>query len=204
MSLWAHAVCISQDDRAEKEAQVQLMRRIFTRADLVMADLGEKGGEYDDIVTIFNSSMDIVRIPADHEQIEQERYEMFGLPAYTDRNWESRRIFLARPWFRRVRVMQEYALASTVNMMHGTLILEGQKLPGLISQMIARNSTLRISIVPSCPQDKMLKLIGHEAGSTIFAIYLHSAKPRISVTKFVLYLALQRMRNAQRYTSTMF
>ena len=85
MSLWADAVCISQDDRAGREARVQLMRRIFTRADLVVADLGEEGDQYDDIATIFNSSMDIVRIPTDHEQIEHERYEMFDLPAYTDR-----------------------------------------------------------------------------------------------------------------------
>ena len=45
----------------------------FTRADLVVADLGEEGDEYDDIATIFYSSMDIVRIPTDHEQVEYER-----------------------------------------------------------------------------------------------------------------------------------
>ena len=42
--------------------------------------------------------------------------------------------------------MQEYALASRVNMMHGTLILEGGTLPGLISQMIARGFTPRFIV----------------------------------------------------------
>ncbi len=87
--------------------------------------------------------MDIVRTPADHKQIEQERYEMFALPAYTDQKWGSRRKFLARPWS---RVMQEHALASRVNMMHGTLILEGETLPGLTSQMIARGFTPRFVV----------------------------------------------------------
>lgn len=136
--LWADAICINQGDNQEKEAQVRLMQRIYTRADLVVADLGEAGDDYDDVATVFNALWHVVRTTAVYEQIDYERLEMFGLPAHTDAKWEKWRRFLARPWFCRVWVMQEYAFASNVNMMYGTLHLHGEALPGLIPQIIQR------------------------------------------------------------------
>ena len=73
--LWADAVCINQADNEEKEAQVRLMRRIFARADLVVADLGEAGDDYDDVATIFNALMHITKTTTDYEQIEYQKYE---------------------------------------------------------------------------------------------------------------------------------
>ena len=142
--LWADAICINQADNEEKEAQVQLMRRIYTSATQVIADLGEAGHDYDDVATIFNALRHITRTTAHYEQIGHDRYENFGLPVYTDRKWESWRRFLARPWFRRVWVMQEYALASEVNMMHGTAHLDGEALPGLILKILNRGLTPEI------------------------------------------------------------
>ena len=142
--LWADAICINQRDNEEKEAQVQLMRRIYKTAFLVVADLGEAGDEYDDVVAVFNALMHITRTTADYEQISNDRYEAFGLPAYEDRKWESWRKFLARPWFRRVWIMQEYAVASHINMVYGTLQLHGEALPGLIVHINNRGLSPRI------------------------------------------------------------
>lgn len=142
--LWADAICINQADNEEKEAQVQLMRRIYARANLVVADLGEAGNDYEDVNTIFDALLRITRTTAAHEQIESERYEIFGLPVDTDRKWESWRRFLARPWFRRLWVMQEYALASKVDMMYGTSYVHGEVLPGLLPQIFDRGLTPRI------------------------------------------------------------
>ena len=41
--LWVDALCINQDDMAEREAQVQIMLNIFQRAERVIAWLGESG-----------------------------------------------------------------------------------------------------------------------------------------------------------------
>ena len=142
--LWADAICINQRDNEEKEAQVQLMRRIYTTAYLVVADLGEAADDYNDVAEVFNALMHITRTTANYEQISNERYESFGLPAYRDRKWESWRNFLARPWFRRVWIMQEYAVASHINMVYGTLHLHGEVLPGLIPQIINRGLTPQI------------------------------------------------------------
>ena len=84
---------MNQRDNGEKEAQVQLMRRIYKTAYLIMADLGEAGDEYDDVVAMFNALVHITRTTANYEQISNERYEIVGLPAYEDRKWESWRDF---------------------------------------------------------------------------------------------------------------
>ena len=143
--LWADAICINQRDNEEKEAQVQLMRRIYKAAYLVVADLGEAGDDYNDVVAVFNALVHITRTTANYEQISNERYEFFGLPAYEDRKWESWRKFLARPWFRRVWIMQEYAVASHINMVYGTLQLHGEAVPGLIAHINNRGLTPRIA-----------------------------------------------------------
>ncbi|KAK0624310.1 heterokaryon incompatibility protein-domain-containing protein, partial [Immersiella caudata] len=41
VTLWVDAVCINQDDDAEKSSQVQQMGRIYRSAELVIAWLGE-------------------------------------------------------------------------------------------------------------------------------------------------------------------
>lgn len=137
--LWADAICINQRDKKEKEAQVRLMRRIYSRADLVVADLGEAGSDYNDVAEIYNALTHLTETTAEYEHISYERYEMFRLPSYNDKKWQSWRRFLALPWWSRVWVFQEYALASKVNMMYGTLQLQGEALPLLISKLNHRN-----------------------------------------------------------------
>ena len=59
--LWADAICINQDDNEEKATQVRLMRRIYKSANLVVADLGDAGDEFEDVATIFNALVDITK-----------------------------------------------------------------------------------------------------------------------------------------------
>jgi hypothetical protein len=47
MPLWADAICINQEDIAERNHQVQLMRDIYRSAELVVAWLGEEKDESD-------------------------------------------------------------------------------------------------------------------------------------------------------------
>ncbi|KAH8900958.1 hypothetical protein GQ53DRAFT_611188, partial [Thozetella sp. PMI_491] len=45
--LWIDAICINQDDRAEKADQVPLMRNIYSRAERTLVWLGQPGDKYD-------------------------------------------------------------------------------------------------------------------------------------------------------------
>ena len=138
MMIWVDAVCINQENTKEKESQVQLMRRIYSRAYIVVADIGEVEDDHDDVATIFNALQDLVQTTAASERIDYERYEAFGLPAYTDSKWESWRRFLARAWFCRIWVVQEYALGCNVIMMYGSMNLDGERLPALIDETMKR------------------------------------------------------------------
>ena len=108
------------------------MRRIYKTAYLVVADLGKAGDDYNDVAAVFNPLVHISKTTATYEQIPVERYDLFGLPAFEDRPWEKWRRFLARPWFGRLWILQEYALAAHINMLYQ---LHGEVLPGLIAHM---------------------------------------------------------------------
>ena len=72
----------NQRDNGEIETQGQLVRRVYTSAYLVVADLGEAGDLCDDDAAVFNALMHIAKTTADYEQIVNERCELFGLSAY--------------------------------------------------------------------------------------------------------------------------
>lgn len=52
-----------------------------------MADLGEAGDRCDDVAAVFNALVLITETTADYEQVINERYEVFGVPACEDRKW---------------------------------------------------------------------------------------------------------------------
>ena len=137
--LWIDAVCINQDDNAEKAVQVSLMQRIYRQANLVIVDLGDADDDFDDVVMIWKALVIVSRNTPDSEQIHYSRYEALGLPHHFDPKWQAWRRFLERPWFGRIWTMQEYALATKVNMMYGPERIEGSALPFLIAGLIRRN-----------------------------------------------------------------
>ena len=136
--VWVDAICINQDDRLEKEAQVVLMRRIYSSASLVVADLGEAGPDYQDVADIWNALYSLVYSNTPGEYIDWDQYDSYGLPAFKDPKWKKWHRFLARPWFRRVWVQQEFALASSVAMMYGTDKIPGEMFPRIVSESMQR------------------------------------------------------------------
>lgn len=128
---WADGICIRQnwdepDDEEEdalwtkeKEAQVKLMGPIYENAASVMFDLGDDTGEGDldvaflmfgDIFQAVNQAAKAGRLDR-RQRIEPHEYSRHGLPPPGDPKWRAWTRFMARPWFRRVWIVQEYALA---------------------------------------------------------------------------------------------
>ena len=61
---------------------------------LGVADRGEAGEHCDDVAAVFNALVHIIETTADYEQMSKERYELFGVPAFEDRKWQSwRKVF---------------------------------------------------------------------------------------------------------------
>lgn len=116
-TVWVDAICINQANDAEKSAQVLLMPTIYRGAARVIVWLGKEGGE---------SQVAMAFIRDIFERKDTTR------PAVTSKNilqdfkgrqkkaWKAVNNLLSRAWFRRVWVIQEAALPSSVSILCGS------------------------------------------------------------------------------------
>jgi hypothetical protein len=124
-TVWADAICINQKDIEERNAQVQLMRDVYRNSQCVTAWLG-------DATTI--SDVGLETVPRVIRALENKRQNRdprmlrhlpdaallkYGFPQQN--SWALKCLFqiFERPWFRRVWIIQELALAPKVYMLCG-------------------------------------------------------------------------------------
>ena len=123
--LWADAMCINQTDNVEKSHQVRSMDRIYKNARVVPVWLGKDDEE------IAEDCFKLVRETLDHMRPQFEQLEKEGItgvnwnfaPAVTICNdgvrWAKMKTLIDLPWFSRVWVVQEVALAKTCSLRWG-------------------------------------------------------------------------------------
>jgi hypothetical protein len=68
--LWADALCINQDDLDERTRQVELMRRIYSDAELVLSWLGQQDDETKLALLSIADMADEMRLQPDESLIE--------------------------------------------------------------------------------------------------------------------------------------
>lgn len=109
--LWVDAICINQNDVAERANQVKLMGGIYQRASQVKIWLGDGGAN---MPVVFRFIAQALRnIKGQQEKLSpswilrepQCKNHMFGLPEPTDAVWKEFGSFLANPWFDRVWIV---------------------------------------------------------------------------------------------------
>lgn len=98
--LWIDAICINQDNLGERNHQVQLMSRIYTRASQVCVWLGE--GDSDSEIAI-NFIKEEIR--------ELKNFDTISSTPQYSRKWRALMSLMQREWFFRRWVVQEIALA---------------------------------------------------------------------------------------------
>ncbi|KAF2673832.1 HET-domain-containing protein [Microthyrium microscopicum] len=116
-TIWADAVCINQQDVEERNAQVQLMRDIYRSCKGVIAWLGPSSTMTDlgmDTVPRVLAAIRKKQMARDGERLRHLTDDMLIRYGFPLRNsWVLHCIFsiFERPWFRRVWIIQELALA---------------------------------------------------------------------------------------------
>jgi hypothetical protein len=135
--IWADAICIDQSSTEEKNRQVKLMSRIYTQCSRGIIYLGPEADGSELLYDFFNHLMDWLSRDAWSENPAWKRgaivstvnslYE--GLPPNEDGRWVAFRAFLRRPWFRRLWIMQEFALPRDLVTICGHWELDGTYLP---------------------------------------------------------------------------
>jgi hypothetical protein len=125
LALWADAICINQDDLAEKGAQVQEMGTIYREASVVLGWLGPACDDSDlalkSLAQIGEGCMEMPEDPA-----VEERFAFFSriLPAdesNPDYAFPTAAVLalLERPWWGRIWIMQEIVLSENIHIMAG-------------------------------------------------------------------------------------
>ena len=127
--LWADQICINQADIPERSAQVNIMGKIFEQALRVVIWLGPD----DEANPQAPLAMELARkfasiqfqfLPAmTNEDLEHERVKC-GLPPSSSPVWAAFRTLVNLPYFSRVWILQELALASTRVMLWGSTIVD--------------------------------------------------------------------------------
>lgn len=116
--IWIDAVCINQEDLAERSQQVQLMRRIYSEAEEVLVWLGPATEREARAIPLIRT---LAAVPPERSDQAQRRsndddpYEILGIPPLAPDELAVVRQFYEREWFRRTWVIQEAVLARHIN-----------------------------------------------------------------------------------------
>ncbi|OCK74923.1 HET-domain-containing protein [Lepidopterella palustris CBS 459.81] len=138
---WADAICINQTDNEEKTHQVRLMRQIYEKAQSVAVWLGEQASYSDHVLNLseaFGSALLQTPIAEtrDFSSPEVQKALFQALPPLYEVGWSSVGQFLQRPWFGRMWVIQEIAVAPAAMLHCGSLSTSWSTFSDLLQFML--------------------------------------------------------------------
>ncbi|KAL8410372.1 hypothetical protein RB596_000181 [Gaeumannomyces avenae] len=124
--LWVDAICINQDDNAEKERQVRSMAEIYAKASRVIVWLGEASDNGD-------QALEAIRMAAQkqhtnsaiNEPNPQTTSAQDLMKSSNEANQQAILRLLQRPWFQRIWVLQEVAAARHILIKCGSTEIDG-------------------------------------------------------------------------------
>jgi hypothetical protein len=114
--LWVDALCINQDDLDERASQVLLMQRIYHAADEVCMWLGTEDDSSRSAFQLLGKLADAndqrrSGLITGQTLYNPQSMERLGLPAFPSEDWERLMTLVARPYFRRIWIVQEMIAA---------------------------------------------------------------------------------------------
>ena len=144
--LWIDAVCVNQQDLAERSAQVILMRYVYGSAAHVIVWLGQHDlhsrialpliasfAELDIDDELDHFDMFQIRVPSDLELYEKHRMKPLSLD-----DWKSVRAFYSRHWFHRLWTVQEVAMAKDAGALCGDTFVKWEDILQFVALAVAR------------------------------------------------------------------
>lgn len=123
--IWIDQICIDQDSIAERSEQVSIMRHIYSDAELVNAWLGpadpDTAASAAGIISTLANPKPLLYekdvFPEDHELLD------LGLPTRDSPTWDALNTMLRAPYFSRVCIIQEVAVASDFALLWGDITI---------------------------------------------------------------------------------
>ena len=162
--LWIDAICINQEDSAERNLQVTRMANIYSLARRVIVWLGPEGEDSTHALSTLQSLASQVEFAVDNSLCaapgasESDWYYPFHpLPSdiFRDTTWSSIKSLFSRAWFSRVWVTQEVALANRFTVLHcgdySMLWLNLRKAIGILRAKLSTPEDIKSILDPHVP-----------------------------------------------------
>ena len=136
--LWVDALCINQSTDSgalkERESQVAMMDRIFSHAESVFVDLGDAGEEEMQVVRALRPCQGKAHLVTDLALpcTLAELKQIAVLPGLDHPCWVAFTKVLQRPYFRRLWVLQEFAMAKKICVLLGACRLDDSFVASLL------------------------------------------------------------------------
>lgn len=142
--MWIDAICINQSDNLEKNHQVNMMGRIFSKADLAISWLGDEADDSSRIMKAIRATKNNLEYSFDMSQ--------------------AMRAFANRPYWRRMWVIQEFVLPPDLIILCGN---DGARWEDLLYFWHATNL---VSIVGEATQDFRGEDVAFVSGGALAAL----------------------------------
>jgi hypothetical protein len=132
---WIDQLCINQADLNERSSQVALMGDIYARASRVVVWLGPEDTDSKVGIALARRILEVVG-DRDHYHLIPGNLKSLSLPPYKDKSWRALGLFLQRPWFSRIWVIQEVVMSSSAVFVCGDEALTMAEFEKLVDRLM--------------------------------------------------------------------
>jgi hypothetical protein len=128
--IWIDGICINQNDKVEKNTQVEMMGRIYKKSEMTVAWLGKAEKDTDAAMNFLKELL--------HRKRALQRDHELGKPSQPPADlrdpekWKSLRRFFSLPWWNRVWTLQEFILARKLKFYWGDRSIGRRELKGAV------------------------------------------------------------------------
>ena len=144
---WIDAVCINQEDVAERNHQVTLMGAIYREASMVITYIGPGSTEtYTGMILaqqLAHYYNETSSEPIDLRIHQPAKFTELGLPPADDPSWGCLRSVVQLPWSSRVWIVQESVLNDNISMMCGMVMLPWEMLAVMVDLVLKQRLPLQ-------------------------------------------------------------
>ncbi|KAF2249584.1 HET-domain-containing protein [Trematosphaeria pertusa] len=161
--LWVDAVCINQQDIAERNSQVSMMGAIYGGASTVVAYLGEAFSDCELAIELFQQIVANKDLHPNSSKSPSLNVRGAGLENHRLRSSLIR--FLISPWCTRIWTAQEFLLAKCAMLQRGSYTIPG-------SYLFHLKDYYRQHLGPCCYSDEIWFVKDEEWGTTVIGALL--------------------------------
>lgn len=157
--LWADAVCIDQDNPDERGSQVQMMRQIYKQAAGALVWLGLASHDSDLAMDFMDSLNEFMQGPFwQNRNVTYNTLTLTTKYPYGSPHWAALAHLWDRPWFSRVWIIQEVAVAHDVIVFCGLKLIKWEAINRVVEELKRLNFMVPLTSLRSPRLDHLVEL----------------------------------------------